>query len=81
MWEKDLSKSEKDQIRHFIQAPEWQTMLRAADIYTQRIRGRDVISGKRQWDFMRESLLREGEVCGVKRFLEQLIKWARESTE
>jgi len=68
-----LNRQEKDQIKHLITSPQWDTLLRLRDIFIKEIQDRHPI-GDTEWDTLKQTLEKEYEVQGINRFLQRIIE-------
>jgi len=67
-----LSESEKSQLRDLIQSGRWNLITMLAEDFCKRLRDNPTI-GTSEWELVRETLRREGQIEGVKAFLQELF--------
>lgn len=72
----ELSNTEKIQIRQLLQSPQWATAERLASLLTDSIAYNSKVK-ETQWDTMRTLLLEEGEVRGIRKYIQELYNAAQ----
>jgi len=70
-----ITNGERGQIRQVLSTPQWQTVERMAEILCQSIKDSPVVKDT-EWDTLRTALLNEGEVRGIRRFIQELYTQA-----
>ena len=66
-----ITKAEQEQIKAILQDPKWQTIEHLANEYCDKV-SYDAVVGSSQWDTLRNALMNEGRVRGVKEFIKEL---------
>lgn len=70
-----LNRLEISQLRDLMQSPQYKTLMRASADYIYNIQNSySENQEKSQWDFIKNSLLREGKVRGIQDFFHDLDK-------
>ena len=67
----DLNKTEKEQIRFLVESSQWQTLERLANLLCSKIRENSPL-GDSEWETLKNVFMREGEVQGIKKFLQEI---------
>ena len=73
----DLTTGERTQIRQILQSPGWQTAERLANILCDKIAYQSKVKDT-EWETIRTALMEEGEVRGVKRFIQEMYNQAQQ---
>ena len=66
-----LTTSEKSQIRGLISSPQWETIVRAAELLIQQMRNESSLTDS-EWGTISSILLKEGRTQGIERFFQEL---------
>ena len=66
-----LTKMERDQIRHIIQSPQWQTIERVAELYVQKLKEQSTTRST-QWETLKATLIEDGQIMGIRNFFQEL---------
>ena len=66
-----LTTSEKSQIRGLISSPQWETIVRAAELLIQQMRNESSLTDS-EWGTICSILLKEGRTQGIERFFQEL---------
>jgi len=67
-----ISDNEKQQIRSLVSSPQWQTIERFAQLLQQKI-ANEPINVDFEWTTVRDCLLREGKINGIRQLLQELL--------
>lgn len=70
-----ITNAERSQIKQLLNSPQWQTIQRVADLLCEQI-GDERTSKQTQWESIKTLLKKEGEIEGIKRFLQELFTQA-----
>lgn len=68
-----LTLHQKNQIKYILQDSRWKIIEDFADELCRKIKSNTVI-GENQWETIKNLLLQEGEVRGIKRFIKELYR-------
>ena len=68
-----ISKGEKDQIRHIISSPQWRTVEKVAEDYIKDLKDQSNMRNT-QWETLQATLLEEGQIMGIRNFIQTLYK-------
>lgn len=71
-----ITKTERQQIKHILVSPQWQTIERLATLFTDKIMYESVLRDN-EWETIKTALMNEGQVQGIKRFIQELYKEAQ----
>ena len=71
-----ITKTERQQIKHILVRPQWQTIERLATLFTDNIMYESVLRDN-EWETIKTALMNEGQVQGIKRFIQELYKEAQ----
>jgi len=66
-----MTKGERDQIKLILQDSKWQTVERLANVLCDKISYDSVVRSS-EWDTISTALTNEGQVRGIKRFIQEL---------
>lgn len=75
-----ITRGEKQAIKMFLQDPKWQIVEHIAQERVEKIRGDSIVKDT-EWETLRTALLNEGNVRGVKEFIQELYRLAQEANE
>lgn len=70
-----ITKEQKKQIKSLIQSPQWQALEDFVQEYIDSIRLRSVVKDS-EWETVKETLLNEGQVRGIRNLINKLIEEA-----
>ena len=68
-----ISEMEKGQIKAIVQSPQWGAVQHLADDLCRKIQD-DKNSRDTEWESLRVMLNSEGQIEGIKRFIQELFK-------
>ena len=71
-----ITKTARQQIKHILVSPQWQTIERLATLFTDNIMYESVLRDN-EWETIKTALMNEGQVQGIKRFIQELYKEAQ----
>lgn len=72
----NLTKSEKEQILRILQTPHWQAAERLANLMRDDI-AYQTTARDTEWDTLKAVLINEGKIQGIKLFIDELYKQAK----
>jgi len=67
-----LSPQQKSSLKMFLQSPQWQTIQFLADEYIKRVNARSILQDS-EWETLKQTCLKEGEVQGIRNFIQELF--------
>ncbi|MFA5163920.1 MAG: hypothetical protein WC441_05395 [Patescibacteria group bacterium] len=68
-----LSEQELSQLRQLRYSPQWQTLERVAELFSESIQ-KGKVAKRTEWNFIQGVLEKEGRIQGIKDFLEEINK-------
>lgn len=71
-----LTNQEKNQIKQILQSPQWATIERLANLLCDQINSDSTVKDD-QWDTLKTTILQEGEVRGIRKFIQEMYKNAQ----
>ena len=75
-----LSGIEKQQLLYLLQDPKWKTVEQFSEYLCKEIKD-GILIGSSEWETLKDLLLREGQIQGIKRFINELYKQVQEDGE
>jgi hypothetical protein len=66
-----ITQGERQQIQQILSSPQWATIERVGNLLIEQIKEQPTID-KTQWQTLQNILIREGEVRGIRRLLQEL---------
>ena len=70
-----MTQQEREQIKSLVQTPQWRTVIALAEELCIQVKTEQK-SYDTEWDTIRDTLLADGEVRGIKRLLQTLQREA-----
>lgn len=67
---------EKSQILNLLRSPQWVSIENIAQEVQKEIQD-DAVSHETEWDTIKSALLKEGQISGIKRFIQRLYDIAQ----
>ena len=67
-----LTKNERGQIRQLVQAPQWPTLERVAELKIASIVNEETVKDT-EWETLQSVLMKEGRIKGIKELIKELI--------
>uniref|UniRef100_A0A7V3N4Q5 Uncharacterized protein n=1 Tax=candidate division CPR3 bacterium TaxID=2268181 RepID=A0A7V3N4Q5_UNCC3 len=75
-----LNETEKSQIRSLLQSSQWKTIEKLADLICEKIKD-EPISTESEWETAKTVLEKEGQIKGIRRFIQEIFLQGAESNE
>lgn len=75
-----MTGQERAQLRSIVQSPQWATVKQLAESLCIKTKV-DVGVRDTEWDFLKDSLLAEGKVLGIKQFIQEVANEAHYGDE
>lgn len=70
-----LTNSERSQVKVILQSPQWQVIERAMEMYIKNIKEQSCLRDD-LWQTARQVAMNEGQVVGLRTFVQELYKEA-----